>query len=291
MKVFDEEDLAAMSPIFRGERGHKLAGFVLRLCSIDKVNQVYRNSGSLTGAKFAGSLLEDIGVDYEIGNAERLEKLPREAFITISNHPFGGLDGIILIDLMASFRSDYKLMVNKLISLVKTMQENFISVIPTGEKKEDIKGTNLHAVRETLSHLKDGHPVGFFPSGAVSDFSLKELRVRDRKWQTSILHLIQHARVPVLPVRFFDANSRFFYFLGLINWRVRALRLPTEVFNKRGQKPRIGIGNIISVGEQEKFNDALSLGAFLRQSVYAMPVPASFVPRIMLNSDRQVSSI
>lgn len=284
MKVFDEEDLAAMSPFFRGERGKKLAGLVLRLCSIDKVNQVYRNSGSLTGAKFAGSLLEDIGVDYEIGNAGRLEKLPKEAFITVSNHPFGGLDGIILIDLMASIRSDYKLMVNKLISLVKTMQENFISVIPTGVKKEDINGTNLHAVRETLSHLKEGHPVGFFPSGAVSDFSLKELRIRDRNWQTSIIHLIHHARVPVLPIRFFDANSRFFYFLGLINWRIRSLRLPTEVFNKRGQKPRIGIGDLISVREQEKFTDAAALGEFLRQAVYTMPVPASFITRNMLNT-------
>jgi putative hemolysin len=291
MKVFDEDDLGAMSPIFRGERGQKLAGFVLRLCSIDKVNQVYRNSGNLTGAKFAGSLLEDIGVDYEIGNAERLEKLPKEAFITVSNHPFGGLDGIILIDLIASIRSDYKLMVNKLISLVKTMQENFISVIPTGEKKEDINITNLHAVRETLSHLKDGHPLGFFPSGAVSDFSLKELRIRDRHWQTGIIHLIHRARVPVLPIRFFDSNSRFFYFLGLINWRIRALRLPSEVFNKRGQKPRIGIGNLISVREQEKFNDTAELGAFLRQSVYAMPVPESFIARNMLNSDRPQYSI
>lgn len=287
MKVFDEEDLALLSPVFRGTRGRKLASFVLRLSSIDKVNQVYRNSGNLTGAEFAGSLLDDIGVEYEVGNAERLEKLPEDAFITISNHPFGGLDGIILIDLMASIRSDYKLMVNKLISLVKTMQENFISVIPTGDKKEDLKGTNLKAVRETLSHLKEGHPVGFFPSGAVSDFSLKELRIRDRNWQTGILHLIHKAKVPVLPVRFFDVNSRFFYFLGLINWRIRALRLPSEVFNKRGRKPRIGIGNLISAGEMEKFSDAAALGLYLRQAVYTMPVPASFIPGNLLKKSCQ----
>ena len=79
--------------------------------------------------------MNDLGVNYVIGNAERLEQLPQEAFITVSNHPYGGLDGIILIDLIAGIRSDYKLMVNKIISLVKTMQENFISVIPTGNRK------------------------------------------------------------------------------------------------------------------------------------------------------------
>ena len=283
MKVFDEKDLAAISPIFRGENGHRRAEFFLRLCAIDKVNRVYENSGKYTGAKFADSLLNDIGVNYVIGNAERLEQLPQEAFITVSNHPYGGLDGIILIDLIAGIRSDYKLMVNKIISLVKTMQENFISVIPAGNRKEDIKGTNLHAVRETMAHLNNGHPVGFFPSGAVSDFRIKNLRVKDRKWQTGILHLIYHAKVPILPIRFFDFNSKFFYFLGFINWRIRALRLPSEVFNKKGQAPRIGIGNIISVKEQEKFPDVSALGAYLRQAVYSMPVPASFIPRYILN--------
>jgi putative hemolysin len=62
------------------------------------------------------------------------------------------------------------------------------------------------------------------------------------------------------------------------------LRLPTEVFNKRGQKPRIGIGDLISVREQEKFTDAAALGEFLRQAVYTMPVPASFITRNMLNT-------
>jgi putative hemolysin len=286
MKVFDEKDLEALSPLFRGETGHRLARFILRLLSIDKVNKVYNNSGSWTGAKFARSLLNDLGVNYIIGNAERLEHLPEEAFITVSNHPYGGLDGIILIDLIAGVRADYKLMVNKIISLVKTMQENFISVIPSGNKKEDVTGTNIHAVRETISHLQEGHPVGFFPSGAVSDFSFKDFRIRDRKWQMGILHVIHHAKVPVLPIRFFDTNSKFFYFLGLLNWRIRSLRLPSEVFNKEDQHPRLAIGNIISVKEQERFNDADTLGAFLRQAVYTMPMPPSFIPRTMLHAGR-----
>lgn len=286
MKVFDENDLAAMSPIFRGEKGHKRAEIFLRLCAIDKVNRVYENSGKYTGAKFADSLLNDLGVNYVIGNAERLIQLPQEAFITVSNHPYGGLDGIILIDLIAGIRSDYKLMVNKIIALVKTMQENFISVIPLSNRKEDIKGTNLRAVRETMTHLNNGHPVGFFPSGAVSDFRIKDLRIKDRKWQTGILHLIYKAKVPILPIRFFDINSKFFYFLGFINWRIRSLRLPSEVFNKKGHAPRIGIGNLISVKEQEKFPDVSALGAYLRQAVYSMPVPASFIPRNMMNPVR-----
>jgi len=283
MKVFDESDLAKMSPFFRGEKGKKRGRFVLKLLAIDKVNQVYRNSGDFRGPRFARSLLEDLGVRYVIGNAERLRQVPEGAFITVSNHPYGGLDGIILIDLIAGLRADYRLMVNKIISLVKTMQENFISVVPTGNRKEDIRGTNLHAVRETIAHLKEGHPVGFFPSGAVSDFRLRDMKIRDRNWQYGIIHMIKHARVPVLPIRFFDVNSIFFYLLGLINWRIRSLRLPSEVFNKRGEAPRIGIGNIISVSEQDRFSSPESLGLFLREAVYSMPLPSTFIPREKLN--------
>jgi len=72
-------------------------------------------------------------------------------------------------------------------------------------------------------------------------------------------------------------NSAFFYFLGLINWRVRLLRLPSEVFNKRGSQQRIGIGEIISVDEQSRFTDASSLGEYLRKKVYEMPMPEKFV--------------
>ncbi|HQG62025.1 MAG TPA: 1-acyl-sn-glycerol-3-phosphate acyltransferase [Bacteroidales bacterium] len=282
MKVLDEEYFEKLSPVFRGKNGRKRAQLFMRLTAIDKVNQVYYNSRNYTGSAFAFNLLKDIGVNYVIGYSERLKQLPGGAFITIANHPYGGLDGIILIDLIAGLRPDYKLMVNKVISLVKTMKENFISVTPTVSKKSGISGISLQGVREALINLQNGHPVGFFPSGAVSNFSLRNFKVRDRKWQTSIIHLIQHAKVPVLPIKFFDINSPFFYFLGMIHWKIRSLRLPSEVFNKRKQQPRIAIGNIISVQEQEKYRDIEDLNLFLRKAVYDIPSPASFIPRTSL---------
>ncbi|NLV18522.1 MAG: hypothetical protein GXY51_03420 [Bacteroidetes bacterium] len=284
MKVLDETFLENLSPFFRGERGHRRARYIMRLLSIDKVNQVYENSGKFTGAKFAASLLKDIGVNYLIGNSERLRQIPGGAFITIANHPYGGLDGIILIDLFAGLRPDYKLMVNNIIGLVKTMKENFITVAPSFSNTKKISGISLHGVREAISNLQCGHPIGFFPSGAVSNFSFKDMKVRDRKWQTGILNLIRHVKVPVVPIRFFDINSSFFYFLGLINWHIRSLRMPSEVFNKRDKETRISIGNVISVEELEQYTDLESLGNFLRKTVYEMPFPSSFIERARLCS-------
>ena len=282
MKVIEPKDFEAFSSIYKGERGHRLAEYVMRLLAIDRINEVYDNSGSFTGAEFTSRLLDDLGVNYVVGNAERLKMLPAGPFITVSNHPYGGLDGVMSIDLMARIRPDYRFMVNKMISMVKTIQDNIISVIPAGNKKSSVSSANIKGIRETLEHLHNGHPMGFFPSGAVSDFRLRDLRIRDRKWQSSILHVIYSVKVPVIPLRFFDKNSAFFYFLGFISWRIRALRLPYEVFNKRKQELRIGIGKIIPAEERKRFADAEAFGAYLRECVYEMPVPTSFMPRKML---------
>ena len=289
MKVIEAKDFEVLSPLFKGERGHRLAEFIMHLLAIDRVNQVYDISGACTGAEFTSRLLNDLGVKYVVGNAERLKLLPEGPFITVSNHPYGGLDGIISIDLIASIRADYKFMVNKMISLVKTLEDNLISVTPAGNKKDGLTGTSIRGIREIREHLHNGHPAGFFPSGAVSDFSLRGLCIRDRQWQQGILHLIRSVKVPILPMRFFDRNSSFFYFLGLINWRIRALRLPYEVFNKRDRELRIGIGNLISVEEQKQFTDIAALGSFLRKSVYEMPVPDSYIARKMLNLGMNMS--
>lgn len=289
MKVIEAKDFEVLSPLFKGERGHRLAEFIMHLLAIDRVNQVYDISGACTGAEFTSRLLNDLGVKYVVGNAERLKLLPEGPFITVSNHPYGGLDGIISIDLIASIRADYKFMVNKMISLVKTLEDNLISVTPAGNKKDGLTGTSIRGIREIREHLHNGHPAGFFPSGAVSDFSLRGLCIRDRQWQQGILHLIRSVKVPILPMRFFDRNSSFFYFLGLINWRIRALRLPYEVFNKRDRELRMGIGNLISVEEQKQFTDIAALGSFLRKSVYEMPVPDSYIPRKMLNLGMNMS--
>ncbi len=279
MKVVDEKDFEALSSFFKGERGHRRAEFIMRLLAIDKVNSLHERFGAFAGPEFTSRLLDDIKVKYVIGYAERLRSIPKGAFITVSNHPYGHLDGIISIDLMASIRPDYRFMVNKILSMIKTLSGNFISVTPTGNKKKGVTGTSLRGIRETLEHIRNDHPLGFFPSGAVSDFRLINLRVRDRKWQESILHVIHSVKVPILPLRFFDKNSAFFYFLGLINWRIRLLRLPSEVFNKKGQEIRLGIGNIVSPKEQEQFKSPEALGVFLRKAVYEMPLPSRFIPK------------
>lgn len=279
MPVYTAKELQQLTPKLKGKAGERIIRLMMRLFSVDRVNELYDRTAHLRGADCSDAMLRDVGIDYQVGHPERLESLPEGAFITVSNHPYGHLDGMMLVDLFGHVRPDYKLMVNQFLAKIETLSDNFINVVPNGNDIGAPKAASLSGIRETLSRLREGHPVGCFPSGAVSDLNLKEHAIRDRQWQTAILRVIQKARVPVLPVRFFDGNSRTYYRLGLISPKVRLLKLLSEVFNKRGDVVRLGIGEVISPEEQDLCENAEDLGVLLRNRVYGMPLPDDFRPR------------
>ena len=279
MPLLPVSELAKLSPVFRGKAGNAFAGLIRRLLYIDKVSDLNDRHMELDGPAFAGALLDDIGTDCMIGGSDKLLELPEGPFITVSNHPYGGIDGIVLVDLIGHLKRDFKVMVNEFLARIEPLRDTWIVVNPKNDLSNGVTARNIQGVKEVISRLRDGHPVGFFPSGAVSDLSLKERCIRDREWQEPVLRLIQKAKVPILPVRFFDRNSLWFYLLGLVDWRIRILRLPREIVNKRSHLVRVGIGDVITVERQSMHQDPAGFGRLLRESVYGMPLPDDFVSR------------
>ena len=275
MPLLPVSELETLSPIFRGKAGNAFASFVRKVLSVEKLSDLNDRHSGLKGADFAAAVLDELKPDLRIVGSERLDDLPEGPFITVSNHPYGSLDGVILIDLIGHRRPDFKVMVNELLNRIEPLSSSWIVVNPKTDLQNEVTAKNIKGVKEVLSTLKGGHPVGFFPSGAVSDLKLKERKIRDREWQEPVLRLIQKAKVPIIPVRFFDHNSMWFYLLGLIDWRVRLLRLPHEALNKKGKRIRVGIGKTITVEEQLAHPDKADFSAWLRDKVYGIPSPGN----------------
>ncbi len=277
MPLLPVSQIEQLAPVFKGRFGNAAAEALRRALSIQRLSDLYDVIEEYKGADFAGVLLEKLGVDYQLGGANNLLNLPDGPFITVSNHPYGGLDGVILIDLMGHLRPGFKVMVTEFLALIESLRPSLIVVNPKNNLHSDITAKNIHGVREVLERLKDGEPVGFFPSGAVSDLKPKDRTICDREWQPAVLRLIQKAKVPIVPVRFFDHNSLFFYLLGLIDWRIRVLRLPRELVNKKGKRIRVGVGKVIDVETQLKYPNIKEFGDYLRNSVYGMTMPTDVV--------------
>ena len=280
--VLTPENAPKLSPIFEGKRGKFLLNLGLKITGIDHVNEIHQwveDQHVPAGPEFATKLLEGLQVDFRIGHAERLESLPEGPFIVIANHIYGHLDGICLVDLLGHVRPKVKVMVNEFLMWIHGLAPSFISVNPVTNASNGTTATSINGVKNALMQLRSGEPLAIFPSGAVADVKPREGWIlSERDWQDAAIRLIRKARVPIVPIRFFDRNSRFYYALGLLDYRIRFARLFHELFNKKGTHPRLGIGETISVEQQDAVSDA-DFKAFLRASVYDMPLPETFTLR------------
>ena len=105
MNLIDSNDILKASKLNRFGRnlgGSLVAKLVMYIMRLNKINKLYSDVYSDNPEAFLDRLIEALGVTIEV-NEEDLQKIPKEgAFITISNHPFGGLDGIILIKLLSN---------------------------------------------------------------------------------------------------------------------------------------------------------------------------------------------
>lgn len=278
--ILTPEKAAEISPVFKGRWGKLLYKAALHITGIHHVNRIHQNVEELgipPGPDFAKGILDQMGLDFRIGNPERLA-FPDGPFIAISNHFYGHIDGICLVDVIGHIRPKVKVMVNELLMHIWGLAPNFISVNPTVSKRQ-ITGTSINGIKEALLQLRDGEPLCLFPSGAVADLKPRQGWIlQERDWQDAAVKLIRKARVPVVPIRFFDRNSWFYYGLGLIDYRLRFARLFHEVANKKGAHPRLGIGPTLTVEQQDAVPEQ-AFKDFLRRSVYDIPLPDHFVNR------------
>lgn len=287
MALLELSELENISPLFKGEKGQARARKVLKLLEVDKVEASYAAIEKYRGPEAAVKWLENQDVHYSVSGYEKLLALKEGPFITISNHTIGTVDGIAIIAILGQLRSDYKMLVNKILERLKVLEENFIHVTPSGDEPSSPTSVSIGGIRAAMEHLHEGHPLGLFPAGAVSDLkpgrrpvvpmpdgsTYREPRIRDREWPLAMIKFIQKAGVPVVPIRLFDGNSRFFYQLGLISWKVRLLRQPHEVLNKRGKTLRFAVGDIITPEQIAACDTLEELRTLLRGSVYSLPEP------------------
>ena len=265
--VLDYNDIVEMAPKLRGHE--KLVNRVLHLLSVDKVNAVHDKYCDNPGPEFARNLLKDFDITLDIDGREVLDNLPEGAFVTVSNHPFGALDGISLIAMIASIRPEFKVMVNMVLNHISAMRPNFIAVDALASDDPAKKAVSMKGIKEAIMQVRSGKPIGFFPAGAVSNLN-SHLRLEDREWQPSIIRLIKQFDKPVIPIFFHGSNSAWFNILGVIDWRLRTLRLPAEVWRKCHTTIRISVGEPIMPEELNKYADIKELGEFLKRKTYQL---------------------
>ena len=266
--VINYDDVAEAIPALANYP--KLVNWFLRVIAMDKINATHGRYCHRLGVDFATALAEE---EYKwkltIDNYEVLDQFKTGAFITVSNHPIGSYDGILLLHLVGRKRKDYKVMVNLILNKLQAMRPGFIAVDPQKSQDHEKRKITMQGMREAIKHVKEGHPLGFFPAGAISNVDWR-FRISDRPWQEVVIRLIRQLQVPVIPIYFHCKNSTFCNILARIDWRLSTLRLPRELFASYNKKVRVSFGEPISVETQNSFETLQHLGDYLREKTYEL---------------------
>ena len=259
-----------------------LKNWLERLIGLDELNQIYYNACQLPDDEcFCERLLKVMNIELQIKDGA-LEQIPTEGPVLVtSNHPFGGIDGIMLLACLRRGRQDVKAMVNYMLSVIPEMRDMFIYVDPFD--RDSSKRSNMRPMRECMTWLKEGHLLFVFPSGEVSSYDKEKRMIRDPDWSTGIATLARKANATVVPMFVKGSNTKLFNLAGMIHPRLRTVLLPRQLINKYNKKIKIEIGSPVVPKEvKEGFKTSSDLLQYIRLRTYILSARDKKEPRFKL---------
>ncbi|WEK20071.1 MAG: GNAT family N-acetyltransferase [Candidatus Pedobacter colombiensis] len=266
MKIITTKEFAKATKIDKlGVPG--LAALLMEMMKLNDINKVFSQNEHFNGLEFVDKILETIGVSIDF-DEDDLKSIPKKGgFIAIANHPYGGIEGLALVKLLCTVRPEAKVMVNFILKKIPNLSEFFVAVNPF----ENVQHTSsISGLKATFDLLQSGTPIGIFPAGEVSTFSLDKQEITDRIWHPVVGKLIARAKVPVVPIYFHGNNGVLFNILSFIHPTLRTAKLPSEFLNKQGLKIKVRIGKPINIEDISYRNNTNKLLDFLRARTYAL---------------------
>ena len=229
----------------------------------EEINLALVKLKNYSGVEFISEVLKELKIEYEVEGLDNIDLQKR--YVVVSNHPMGGLDGLVLLELFGKLFSGVKSMTNDLLYHLEPLKPVFIPVNKYGRQSQ-----------QSVAMLKESYlsndPILYFPAGLCSRKIKGE--ITDLEWRKSYLtQAVKHKR-DILPLYFEGRNSNLFY--RLANLRVRlgikfnfeTILLPHEMFRQKNRRLKLYIGKAIS---HEELTDGKTLQEWnseIRKRVY-----------------------
>ena len=201
--VMPAEELQSLLGL-KGGLGLAVSKAIIKIIGLDEINRIQGKYSELAGPEFAAHVLEEVGVSWDLP-VQDLANIPSEGgFITVSNHSYGSIDGLLLSAVVGGRRPDYKILTTFLLSKIPGLADSFIGV----DNFSSGGARSIQGIRTALGHIADGNAIGFFPAGEVSTWQKKAKRtaggrvIEDCPWAENIIKMIRRSKLPVVPIYF-----------------------------------------------------------------------------------------
>lgn len=235
-----EKVLFSKNPSLRKKIPRFLISYLKRIVHQDDLNDFLHNHGHLYGSEFIKAGLEYFRISYRVFGSGNIPSGGR--YIFVSNHPLGGLDGLVFIYELSKYYDNVKFPVNDILMNITNLTDIFLPVNKHGSQ-----------AREAARQIEDAYAseaqILYFPAGLCS--RKKKGVIKDLEWHKNFISKAVHHKRDVVPAFFSGRNSDFFYnlsnlrnFMG-IKANFEMLYLPDEMFKQKSREIMLVFGEKI----------------------------------------------
>jgi putative hemolysin len=251
-----------------------IPGFVVnylkRIIHQDELNNFLRIYGHLKDSELIAAGLNHFEIKYSVSGTENIPESGR--FIFVSNHPLGGLDGLVFIYELSKHFPDIKFPVNDILTNIENLSGIFLPVNKHGTQGRD-------AARKIEEAYSSATQILYFPAGLCS--RKKRGIIKDLPWHKSFISkAVQHKR-DIVPAFFSGRNSDFFYNLSNlrklvgIKANIEMLYLADEMFRQKNKEISLVFGKTIPWETFDKSRSAPEWADWVKSKSYELETVTS----------------
>ncbi|MDX9929460.1 MAG: glycerol acyltransferase [Bacteroidales bacterium] len=247
--------------------GKRIPSFIIRYLEKtvhqEEINEILRIYSDLKDREFVAAVLDYMGITYRAFGTGNLP--PEGRFVFASNHPLGGLDGLVFINEVSKHYPSVKFPVNDLLLNIPNFSGIFLAVNKHGSQARD------SALTIEKAYASDDQ-ILYFPAGLCS--RRRRGKISDLDWQKSFINKAVWHRRDIIPVYFSGRNSNFFYSLASarsllgIRTNIEMLWLPDEMFSQKGRALSIVFGKPVPWQTFDKKKNATQWAEFVKRKTY-----------------------
>ncbi len=245
--------------------------YLKKIIHEDELNDFLEKCRHLKDVELVEASLDFLKINYDVIGKENIPSTGR--YIFVSNHPLGGLDGVIFMYELSRHFKKIKFPVNDILTNIRNMSGIFIPVNKHGAQGKE-------AARILEEAYSSDSQILYFPAGLCS--RKKNGLICDLQWQKNfIIKAVSHKR-DIVPAFFSGRNSEFFYNLARlrnllgVKANIEMLYLPNEMFRQRGKKIALVFGKPIPWTTFDNTKTAIQWADWVKSKSYELE---SLIPR------------
>ncbi|MCB9024884.1 MAG: lysophospholipid acyltransferase family protein [Bdellovibrionaceae bacterium] len=216
-----------------------------------------------------------------------LTRIPKTGpILIVANHPFGGVEAIVLAQQISEVRKDFMFIANNTLNKIPEVAPYLFSVDIDEAKGISTRIQNRTQVQNAIQHLKANGALILFPAGEVSTAFPPWKKAYDKKWSSTVAKIAKESQANVLTIHFSGKNSFLFQFLSIFlfdrptNFLSRYLRklsltlrgtlMVYEIISKKNSVIKMRIGTPITYNQIKHIESNKALAEYFRLRTYLL---------------------